>query len=188
MRFIPLLLITLATASAQTDVGKLLEEGMRGAVAGLAPVPEADKSEILKITAEVLAKHMTFRSDGTESAFCTVSGRQQIEWKKFVVSHIQTQPVTEADRLNGVSKRYLVSFSCDAHRSWDSKKNAWGQWYPIGCVLFPPGISIEWKGGKWIPSESDQIKHFIPGPGQSVIAAKPEAKSQGLPPGMTRGK
>ena len=136
----------------------------------------------------VLSKHLTFRPDGTTSAVCIPSGRQQVEWKKFVVRSIQAQQVTEADRLNGISKRCVVCFSCDAHRSWESKKNEWGQWYPIGYMLFPGAINIEWKGGKWVAIETDQLKYFSPGPGQSVIAPKPGGNSQGLPPGMTRGK
>jgi hypothetical protein len=188
MRFIPLLLMTLVPAAAQIDVGKMISEGLQDMVVGLAPMPNTDKAEILKITADTLTKHMTFRQDGTASAICTASGRQPTEWKGFVVRHIQAQPVNEADRLNGTSKRYLVVFSCDAHRSWDSKKNSWGEWCPIGNVLFPAALNIEWKGGKWVAIETMQIKYFSPGPGLSVIAPKPDTKLQGLPPGMTRGK
>jgi hypothetical protein len=36
-----------------------------------------------------------------------------------------------------ISKRYLVAFGCDAHRSWDTKTNAWGKWYPIGNARHP---------------------------------------------------
>lgn len=39
MRFTILLLLMVATASAQSDAGKILEQGLQQAVAGLAPVP-----------------------------------------------------------------------------------------------------------------------------------------------------
>lgn len=188
MRVPILLLIIAAHASAQSDAGKLITQGLQSALAGLTPVPEQDQAAVLKTTAELLAKHVTFRPDSTASAICTVSGSRQTEWKRLAVRSITAHPVTEADRLNGVSKRYLVGFSCDAHRSWDSKTNAWGQWYPINNVLFPSAIYVEWKGGKWAAVESDQIKYFIPGPGPSIIDPKPAAKSDGLPPGMTRGR
>lgn len=124
MRIAILLLIIAAHASAQTDAGKLLLQGLQSALAGLAPVPAEDQAAVLKTTAELLARHVTFRPDGTASAICTFSGRRQTEWKRLVVRSITAHPVTEADRLNGVSKRYLVGFSCDAHRSWDAKTNA----------------------------------------------------------------
>ena len=47
MRFLPLLLIAISSASAQTDASKLLEQGLKQAVAGLAPVPETDKTAVL---------------------------------------------------------------------------------------------------------------------------------------------
>ena len=189
MRPAILLLIIAAHASAQSDAGKLILRGLQGALTGLEPVPAQEQAAVLKATEELLAKHVTFRPDGTASAFCTSSsGRRQAEWKQFVVHSITAQPITEADRLNGVTKRYLASLSCDAHRTWDTAKNAWGQWYPIGNVIFPSGIYVEWKGGKWVAAESDMIKYFTPGPGAAVIDPKPAAaKSDGLPPGMTRG-
>ena len=188
MRVPILLLIIAAHASAQSDAGKLITQGLQSALAGLTPVPEQDQAAVLKTTAELLAKHVIFRPDGDASAICTLSGRQQAEWKRLVVRSVTAQPVTEADRLNGISKRYLAPLSCDAHRTWDKTKNAWGQWYPIGNVVFPSAIYVEWKGGNWVAVESDQIKYFIPGPGPSIIAPKPAANSDGLPPGMTRGR
>lgn len=188
MRVPILLLIIAAHASAQNDAGKLFVQGIQGALAGLTPVPEQDQTAVMKTTAELLAKHVTFRPDSTASAVCTFSGRQQVEWKRLAVRSVTAQPVTEADRLNGISKRYLVSLSCEAHRSWDAKTNGWGQWYPINNVLFPSAINVEWKGGKWVAVESDMIKHFIPGPGPSTVAPKPAPKSDDLPPGMTRGR
>lgn len=188
MRVFVLLLIIAANASAQTDLGKLLAQGLQGALAGLTPVPEQDQAAVLKTTAELLAKHVTFRPDGTASAICNFSGRQHTEWKRLAVRSITAQPVTEADRLNGISKHYLVGLSCEAHRNWDAKTNAWGRWYPINNVLFPSAIRVESKDGKWVAVESDQSKYFIPGPGPSIVEKKAAAKSDGLPPGMTRGR
>lgn len=161
MRFLPWLLMIPATASAKNSASNLLERGMIQAVAGMAPVPAQDKSEVLAATADVLSKHLTFRTDGTASAFYTQSGRRPVEWKGFVIRHITHQAVTEADRLNGITNRCLVSFGCDAHRSLDSKTNARGEWFPIGNVTFPSALYFEWKNGAWAAS---------------------------LPPGMTRGK
>ncbi len=188
MKLLPWLFIILASASAQESGTHLLERGLKQAVAGLSPVPEADKTEVLKATADLLAKHLTFRADGTASAYYTQSTRQPVEWKGFVVCQLVPQAITEADRLNGITKRYLVGFGCDAHRTWDTKKNAWGEWLPIGNLTFPAGIYFEWKNGAWTACESFQLKFFTPGPGLPVTQPQRSGKDAGLPPGMSRGK
>ena len=187
MKFTFLFLVLIATASAQSDGGKLLEQGLHAAITGLAPVPEKERVEILATATAQLTKHVTFRPDGTQSAIRSSTVRQQVEWKGLKIQSITGQYITEADRLNGTSKRFLVSLSCDAHRSWDTQANAWGKWYPINNVTFPAAIIVEWQGDKWVALESDQIKYFTPGPGGAIVTPKnPEAKSDGLPQGMTR--
>lgn len=189
MRIFASLLIAISSASAQTDASKLLAEGLKQAVAGLAPVPEADKTAVLAATTSLLAKHITLRADGSASAYYTMSStRRPVEWRKFVVSRIHAQPVTQADRLNGITKRYLVAFGSEAHRKWDTKTNTWGAWLPNGTVTFPAAVAFEWKGGAWVARESAQLKFFVPGPGESVIQPQRPAKAAGLPPGMSRGK
>ena len=188
MRFAPYLFLLLATACAQTSVSKVLEQGMLQAMTGLTPVPAKDKADVLDATAKLLAKHVTFRSDGTASAYYAMSSRHPVEWQKLVVSHISGQAVTEADRLNGITKRYIVAFGCEAHRSWDTKTNTWGKWYPIGNVTFPAGITFEWINDAWTARESSQLKYFTPGPGPSIAEPKRESSDVGLPPGMSRGK
>jgi hypothetical protein len=176
----------LVSASAQTSTSKLLAQGLQKSFFSLAPVPAKDKADVLDATATLLAKHVTFRPDGIASAYYTESGRRPVEWKNFIIAHISAQAVTEADRLNGISKRYLVGFGCDAHRSWDTKSNTWGQWYPIGNVTFPSATSFEWKNEAWTAAESFQLKFFTPGPGPSILESKTNPKSDGLPPGMSR--
>ena len=98
MRFLPLLLIAISSASAQTDASKLLAEGLKQAVAGLAPVPEADKTAVLAATSSLLAKHITLRADGSASAYYTMSSnRRPVEWRKFVVSRIHRTGRSAAD-------------------------------------------------------------------------------------------
>jgi hypothetical protein len=188
MRILASLLIAFSSASAQTDASKLLADGLKQAVAGLAPVPETDKAAVLAATTGLLAKHITLRSDGSASAYYTMSARRPVEWRKFVVTNILTNPVTEADRLNGITKRYIIAFGSEAHRQWDTKTNTWGQWRPNGTVIFPAAVSFEWKGGAWVARESTQLKYFVPGPGESVIRPERAGNDAGLPPGMSRGK
>lgn len=188
------LLILSPAAFAQSNPTQLVEQGVRGAIATFTPVPEKDQAAILRAAAELLSHHVTFRPDGTASSICTFSSRKHIEWKKLVVTRITRQHTTEADRLNGITGRYLASLSCDGHRSWDNKKNAWGQWYATGYAFFPAALSFEWKDNRWNATES-MIKHFQPGPGPSIAAPAPTTAkpapppgTDGLPPGMTRAK
>jgi hypothetical protein len=186
MRFLVVVALTLSAVQGQIDVSKLLSQGLSGALAAFEPVAEVDKKAILTSTAVVLAKHVTFRPDGTAAAVCTKHGKQHVEWKRLVVRNITKQAVTDADRLNGITRRFQVSFGCDGHRTFDSKTNRWTEWMNIGYVLFPAGIEFEWKNGTWT-LKSESLKGFSPGPGPSITDQNRAAKDAGLPPGMKRG-
>jgi hypothetical protein len=187
MRCLAFLALTLSAVHGQGDVSKLLSQGLSGALAAFEPVAEVDKKAILTATAVVLAKHVTFRPDGTATAVCTRLGKTHVEWKRLVVRNITKQAVTDADRLNGITRRFQVSFGCDGHRTFDSKTNRWTEWMNTGYVLFPAGIEFEWKSGAWT-LKSESLKGFNPGPGPYITDQKPAAKNAGLPPGMKRGK
>ena len=182
-----LLLLTPALAPAQGDLSKLLAQGLDAALKSLQPVAPADREDLLMATAIVLSKHVTFRPDDTAAACCNSLGKQHVEWRKLVVSAIRAQPVTDADRLNGITRRFFVSFSCSAHRTFDPKTSLWSEWKSVGYSQFPPGIEIEWKNGKWTP-KAESLKAFTPGPGPSILQRNPQTNDAGLPPGMTRGK
>ncbi len=188
MRFLPLLYILAATAYAQIDPAKMFAQGVKSAFLSLAPVSEKDQSDALAAATGLLNKHVTFHPDGSQTAICSVSGNQQVEWKGLVIKSITSQPVNDADKLNGISKRCFVSLSCDASRTWNRKTNAWDKWQLFGHGLFPSGITVEQTGGKWTALESAQLKWFSPGPGEGATTTQPDPKSDGLPPGMTRRK
>lgn len=185
MRFVAVVALTLITVHGQIDVSNHLSQGLGGALAAFEPVTEVDKKAILTATAQVLSKHVTFRPDGAAAAVCTKLGKTHVEWKRLVARNITKQAVTDADRLNGISRRFLVSLGCDAHRTFDSKTNRWTEWMSTGYVLFPAGIEFEWKNGAWT-LESESLNGFSPGPGPSIAAAKAGAKDTGLPRGMKR--
>ena len=39
--------------------------------------------------------------------------------------------LTESDKLNAITRRFLVSFGGDAHRSFDAKTTRWSEWIGI---------------------------------------------------------
>ncbi|MCF7675528.1 MAG: hypothetical protein K9N23_02945 [Akkermansiaceae bacterium] len=152
-------------------------------------VTDKEKAEVSKAVESMLSRHVTFRQDGTASSVHTTSTRRQVEWKNLKIAEIHYRPITEADKLNGVTKHFLVSLRCDAHRVWDDKKSAWGAWLPIGYLLFPQALALEWKGSAWTCLQADRLKAFAPGPGAPARRSAPPAPGDpGLPPGMRRAR
>ena len=177
--------LTTLCASAQNNVSRLLTDSLRQAVAGVTPIPKKDRAEVIAATAALLAKHVTFRPDGTASTVSTALGsRQNLEWKELAIKMVRKQSLTDADKLNGFSKRYTAILGSTAVRRWDTKANAWTVWSPTGHHLFPSGIVVEWKNGKRTARGNDYLPKFSPGPGPSIadVALAPEDNK--LPPGM----
>ncbi len=55
-------------------------------------------------------------------------------------------------------------------------------------MLFPSGVMVEFKGGKWIAIETDPMKYFTPSSGTPTPTVHRGTKDPQLPPGMTRAK
>jgi hypothetical protein len=182
------LLLSLSPVFGQTSVDEFLAEGLKKVSATKTTISQEDQKALVAATSTVLVKHITFRADGTASTYFTLKDRRSVEWKKFVIADIMEQTVTEADKLNGVTKKYSVVFGCDAHRAWDTKTNRWGEWLAHGYSDFPLGIIFQLKNGKLTPEMPALLKHFMPGPGTSVSQSlpKPADKTNTLPPGMQK--
>lgn len=166
----------------------MLEDGLKGAVATLTPISAKEKSEVLTATATLLVRHVTFRPDGTASS--TYQGKSQwpVEWQKLVVRSITKQAVSDADRLNGVTRSYLASIGCDACRDWKPDTTAWSEWRRTGFMYFPSVITVEEKNGVLTARGNAQLPSFSPGSGPSLMDKQSPARNDGLPPGMTRMK
>lgn len=182
--------LSICPVFAQTSVDEFLAEGLKQVEANKSSISQEDQKALIAATAALLSKHMTFRADGTSSAYCTSGERVSVEWKKFVMRDIRAQSVTEADKLNGISKKYSVIFSCDAHRAWDHKTKRWGEWVAQGYSNFPLGVLFQLKNGVWNAESPPLIKYFSPGPGPSISDSKPKpaGKTNQLPPGMQKTK
>lgn len=188
MKPFALLLLTCTLSTAQVASQKRLIQVGAQAMESLKSIPAEDKNAVLASTSDLLKKHVTFRADGTASAYCIPNAKQWVEWKNLKVQGIRARALTDADRLNGITKSYFVSMDSDGHRSWNPKTSAWGEWKPIRHVLFPSGVQVEFKNGKWIAIETTQMKNFIPGPETPITASPRGTQDAQLPAGMTRGK
>lgn len=189
MKFLAVLFILSLTLHGQSTLDGILAKGLKQAVAGLTPIPQADRDEVVAATAALLSRHVTFRPDGTASTVSTAAGsRQNLEWKDLTIHIITAKALNEADRLNGITKRYSAILSSQATRRWDTKANSWTQWSPGGHSLFPSSITVEWKNGIRAASGGTYLPKFFPGPGPSIADAQAPKKIETLPPGMSRGK
>ena len=188
MKVIPLLLAASLAASAQTDVAGLLARGLRQAAAGVTTLPAAEEKKVLDAVTARLRKHLTFRRDGTATATFRSGANWHVEWRAFTVRRIRLQAHSEADRLNGVTRRYHVSFGVEAHRFWKPDAVTWSPWHAGGFGYFPPGMEVEESGGILKARDHDILEKFSPGPGDPVQAKGTTKGETPLPPGMTRGK
>jgi hypothetical protein len=182
------LLLSLKPIFGQATVEDFLAEGLKKVAATKLMVSHEDQKALITATSTVLVKHLTFRADGTTSSYYTIKDRRMVEWKKFVIANIKEQAVTEADKLNGITKKYSVEFACVAHRAWDMKTNHWGDWQAYGYSDFPLSILFQYKNGKWVAELPGLLKHFVPGTGTSIskTVPKPAQKNNNLPPGMEK--
>ncbi len=62
-------------------------------------IPEDDRAAVFSITSELLKKHVTFRPDGTASAYCIFNEKQRVEWKTLSAHGINVHAIVE-DRKN----------------------------------------------------------------------------------------
>jgi hypothetical protein len=188
MRVLLLLILLPSLASAQTSVSQILGQGLKDAAQALAPVPATEQREVLTSTAALLARHVTFRPDGTAASAYVQKENWHVEWRKLVVSRIKSVALTDVDRLNGITRRYYASLQCEASRNWRPQATTWTEWKPNGFALFPSVIVVEEIKGVFVARGNSELPKFQPGPGPSVTD-KPAAKGQpALPPGMTRGR
>lgn len=191
MKFFSLcIFLSICPAFGQTSVSDLLSQGLKPDESKKSVISVEDQKALVTATATLLSKHLTFRADGSASAFYSAAERQTVEWQKFVVFRIDSKTVSEADKLNGITKKYAVIFGCDANRAWDAKANRWGEWQPNGYADFPLGVVFQLKGGSWTPETPALLKYFSPGPGPSISESKPKpaGKANELPPGMQKLK
>jgi len=171
-------------SSAQTDLTDLLKRGLADAALGLKPISEKEQDEILKVTAQMLSKKISFLPDGFASSvhYLPSGSATHVQWKDFKVTRITEQTVTEADRANYITKRYSVAFGCAASRTWDAKANRWTEWKPTGYTFFPSSAKVEEMAGKLVATLGEHGQ-FLKGGGAIQPA---NTHGNGLPPGMKR--
>lgn len=187
MKNLAALLLLASFAHGQTDVSVLLGKAMRDAAASHQPIPQAEQKQVTTLAAELLAKHVTIRPDGSASAVYQRSGNWYVEWRGFTIRRVDRAPVSDADRLNGITKRYHVVIGAEAHRDWPPKGQGWSEWRSGGFILFPSAIVVEETNGTWRATGNSRLPVFMPGSGSATVQ-RPASTEPGLPAGMTRRK
>jgi hypothetical protein len=190
MKYLAGLLFLTSFSHAQTNGEDLVLHAMKDAAATFESIPEAEQKQVIAVAAELVAKHVAIRPDGSASAVyrqSPQSGNWYVEWQGLGIRRVNRAPGTDADRLNGITKRYHVAIGCTAHRDWSPGRQGWSEWRPSGFVLFPSAIVVEEVHGACKASGGSQLPAFMPGSGAATVQ-RPAPQESGLPPGMMRRK
>ena len=186
-----LLLILLAGSAAAQSSGtasKLIGDAFKTSLTKLEPIPEDDRAAVIAFTKHLMGRLVTFREDGT-AATTHYLGKSEthIEWRGLNIASVRADHVTDADRANGVSRKYSVGLACETHRTWDRTKGRWSDWRSSGYILFPSVLHIRIRNGAM---EVANTFHgtFGRGPGSPVSMAgvTPKPSHQVAPPSPPR--
>lgn len=143
------------------------KRGTEGRPQSFFGTPLATDEETARVTAAVeavLAKHLTVRSDGTAVTSEQGSKVRTIEMNRFRIGPVRFQQTNAADRLNGITKRFLASVDSDAHRIWNGDTRTWSDWKPSRYLLFPGALTVEYRDGRIVVAEPQTLAGFRPGP------------------------
>jgi hypothetical protein len=92
------------------------------------------------------------------------------------VSHAATS-FTQADHLNGIDYRAVVSLEADVQRRWDSRARRWEPWEDINSqgyfqphlVRGFPGVYVEHTNGRWSAAYVDALLSAYGDPGNPHV-------------------
>jgi hypothetical protein len=123
----------------------------------------SEQREVTSASTALLASSIDLREDGTARTTHQVGDfSTRIELKGLTVREIVKLPVTEADAVKGITRRFHVKLACQAHRIWDGPMVAWSEWRESGYGFFPSTVVIEDVNGT-LQASARRLKDFSPG-------------------------
>jgi hypothetical protein len=148
---------------------------------------------VIAFAKPTLENLVTFRPEGTAATIHRLGKSEtHIEWRGFRRSSVRAGLVTEADRTNGISRKFSVGLDCDTHRTWDRTAGRWSEWRAAGYILFPSALHMQDCDGRMELTTTFQGT-FGRGPGtpETSTAKVPETspaprprKDWPMPPGI----
>ncbi len=125
-------------------------------------------SEVEQQAAAIL--NQTFAGDSEYwFAVDTVAGKPRLTQLHRPRMSLQPVPISETDRMNGVTDRAVLSVHCSQYRWFDGK---WSEWKAgtgenalvstlMGNLLADWGVRLEKKNGQWTTQPSATIAHHF---------------------------
>lgn len=148
---------TNAQASATTPKADLIT------ITASTPMRASEASEVLAASSALIEASVDLRADGSARTTHKIGGFEtRIEIKGLSVREIVKAPLSEQDRQAGISRRYVASLQCEAHRIWDAPMISWSEWRASGYGFFPATIIVEEVGGA-MKARATRIADFSPG-------------------------
>jgi hypothetical protein len=122
-----------------------------------------ETEQVLELSQTLIGASVDLSEDGIGRATHHLGGFETaIELKGLMVREIVSAPLTEQDRANGITRRYLAHVSYKSHRVWDEPMCAWTEWREMGYGFFPSEVVVEEIDGA-LTARANRIADFVPG-------------------------
>jgi len=163
------LLTSILPLSAQSVAGAT--EKVVEIVTATSPMRTTEASEVFAVSAALVESSVALFADGTaRSTHQLGTFHSRIELKGISFSEIVKTPLSEADKVKGVSRRYIARIKCTAHRIWDGPMVSWSEWRSGSYGFFPSAVIVEEIDGA-LRARANRIADFTPGIDESLASA-----------------
>lgn len=127
------------------------------------PRMSPELKEVLDAGVALISAAVDIRPDGSARTTHEIgSFSTRIEFRDLMVREVVKLPLDEAEKEQGVTRRYEARLGCTAHRIWDGPMATWSAWRRDHYGFFPTTIVIEEIGGK-LQARARRIDDFSPG-------------------------
>ena len=146
----------------------IVATGIGESAVAASTIPVDERRPVIAKAWEQLGRMVQRKPDGSAKALHR-SGRDEtwVEWRNLRVVSVRDAGVSNADEINGVTRRYYCEIMSEAHRVWNPDTISWSSWQPGGYEPFPWRVEVSWQGGVWIARADHDGQFIAPGGGGS---------------------
>jgi hypothetical protein len=135
-----------------SNAESVVELGLEGVLNSMKPVPAQSTKEVEAAATKLLQDYLRPSQEGFYLRYKGTSGKW-VEVKDLRFQRISYGTISNADRANGLSDRFIISLNAEMHRS-QSSSQAWSEWKYGMPGFLPRNIRVEKKNGQWSASSS----------------------------------
>ena len=122
-----------------------------------------ETEQVLELSQTLIGASVDLGEDGIGRATHHLGGFETpLELRGLTVREIVSAPLTEEDRANGITRRYLARVSYKSHRVWDEPMRTWTEWRERGYGFFPSEVVVEEIDGA-LTARASRIADFVRG-------------------------